>query len=125
MRFFLLSLLLLLAAPLAAQDDTAAPKLKNHETLDPLKYPGKALRQSAEGTVVLEVEVDEQGRYLAHNFVSSASPLLDAAIEPYAPLLAFYPARQQGVAVPGIARIQFIFEIEKKVPRKTSITIKY
>lgn len=120
--FALFSLLL---PCLAAAQAPIAPKLRNYEALDPVKYPGKAIRQELQGTVVVEISVDAEGRYLSHNVRETPGDLLSEAVTPYLPELAFYPAQQDGQAVPGLATLRVTFTIERKFPRRTEIAVRF
>ena len=101
------------------------PRIKNVDVLDPLKYPLKAVRKKIDGLVKVEVEVDESGAYVAHNVVESASEILAEAIEPFVPQLKFYPAEVDGKASSGIAILEVRFEVVRRVPIKTEISIKF
>ncbi|MEZ4774165.1 MAG: TonB family protein [Bacteroidia bacterium] len=101
------------------------PKIKNIDALDPVKYPLKAVSRKIEGAVRVEVEVDEAGKYVAHNIVESADSLLSAAVDPYISQLKFEPARRGELAVPAVMELSVIFNIEKRVPIKTEIRVKY
>jgi TonB family protein len=102
-----------------------APKAQNIEILDPLKYPLKAVRKKIEGKVVVDIEVDENGSYQAHNITESADDILAEAVDPYMHKLIFHPAMQGEEAVPGVARIKIVFSIQSRIPIKTEITIKF
>ncbi|MEZ4828876.1 MAG: TonB family protein [Bacteroidia bacterium] len=105
--------------------DFTKPKIRNIDVLDPVKYPLKAVSKKIEGVVRVEVEVDETGKNVAYNIVESADSLLSAAVEPYIPQLKFEPARRGEEPVPAITEISVIFTIEKRVPIKTEIRVKY
>lgn len=101
------------------------PKIKNIDALDPVKYPLKAVTKKIEGTVRVEVEVDETGQYVAHNIVESADSLLSAAVDPHISQLKFEPARKGEAAVAAVMEVSVVFIIEKRVPIKTEIRVKY
>lgn len=125
----LILLFVCLAAPfyVKGQTDTTLlnPVVQNIEVFDPLKYPLKAIRKKIEGAVVVEVEVDSTGSYLAHNFRSSPGEILSNAIDPFIPQLVFVPAEKAGKKVAGLTEISVIFSIESRIPIRTEITFRF
>ncbi|MEM7658764.1 MAG: hypothetical protein AAF399_21750, partial [Bacteroidota bacterium] len=55
----ILGVLLASCFPLLAQgQEELPPRIKNIRVMDPLKYPGKAIRKKIDGMVKVEIEVD-------------------------------------------------------------------
>ncbi|MDX2247703.1 MAG: TonB family protein [Bacteroidia bacterium] len=108
-----------------AEPTFTPPKIKNIDVLDPVKYPLKAVTKKIEGTVKVEIEVDTTGKYVAHNIVESADSLLSAAVDPYIPQLKFAPALRGENPASAVVVIEIVFTIEKRVPLKTEIRVKY
>lgn len=109
----------------AQNQSEQAPRISNIEILDPLSYPGKAIRKGIEGLVKVEIEVNEKGEYVAHNVVESAHDILSERVEPFMSQLIFYPATKDEEKVAGLAMLELRFNIERKVPPKTEISIKF
>ncbi|MEM7373321.1 MAG: energy transducer TonB [Bacteroidota bacterium] len=124
--FGLLLLIMGTCVSLYAQDNSSLPpRVKNITVLDPLKYPSKAIRKGIKGLVKVEIEVDDAGKYVAHNIVESAHDMLAQEVEPFIPQLMFHPAEKEGEAVKGLAILSLRFSIQRKVPPKTEITIRF
>lgn len=118
----------LLLAGLQAQTERLAftpAKITFIEALDPLKYPGKAIRKGIEGTVSIEIRVDSLGAYHSHRIVSSPHELLTEAVAPYIPQLKFRPALEGEVPISSTKELQIIFSIQRKLPPKTTIDVRY
>lgn len=101
------------------------PRVSNITVLDPLSYPGKAIRKGIEGAVKIEIEVNETGEYVAHNIVESAHDILSERVDPFMSQLTFHPATKGQEEVSGLAVLEIRFRIERKVPPKTEIAIKF
>lgn len=106
-------------------EDAAITKAKvlNIEVLDEVKYPLKAVTKKISGTVKVEIEVDEEGNYQAHNIVQSPDPVLTEAVDQYISGLKFRPAMQGEENITSVTEISFIFSIIKRLPVKTDIRI--
>jgi len=106
-----LSLLaLLLAARAARAHDTTAPVLESK--VDPI-YPPEALAAGVEGTVVMQLYVDDKGHVQHVHVVSSPGFGLDAAAVAAAQQFHFKPATADGAPVPS----QVVFEQRFAVSR--------
>ena len=82
-------------------------------TRSPPTYPVLAKTLGEEGRVVIEAEVDEQGRIGATRIeTSSGSPRLDAAALAAVKTWHCTPAMRNGTAVPVVARQGFTFKLE-------------
>ncbi|HET9868962.1 MAG TPA: energy transducer TonB, partial [bacterium] len=91
----------------------AAPGLHN----PPPPYPEEARRLGQQGTVVLEVEVDDQGRARSVRVArSSGYPLLDGSAKGTVQQWRFEPFRLGGVAVPGSLELPIIFNLQGQTP---------
>ncbi|MEO1451325.1 MAG: energy transducer TonB [Bacteroidota bacterium] len=121
--FFFVSLPL---AGFSQADSTYQPPvLTNVEHFDPLKYPLKAVRKKIEGVVKIEIQVDEAGKYVSHNIISTPGEVLSATVEPFLPGLNFLPAMQGDHPAAGIAVLDIIFGIESRIPIRTEITFRF
>lgn len=101
------------------------PRVSNIAVLDPLSYPGKAIRKGIEGLVKIEIEVNDAGEYVAHNIVESAHDILSERVNPFMSQLTFHPATKDQEEVEGLVILEIRFNIERKVPPKTEIAIKF
>jgi TonB family protein len=102
--------LTLLAAPVAHAHETTAPVLTSKT--DPT-YPPEALAAGVEGTVVMQLYVDERGAVQHVHVVSSPGFGLDAAAQAAARAFRFKPATSDGVPVAS----QVVFEQRFAVSR--------
>lgn len=124
--FCLLAFIFIGQLTLFAQNTSPLPpRVKNISVLDPMKYPAKAIRKGIEGIVKVEIEVDPEGQYVAHNIVESADELLSQTLDPFIPQMEFSPAEKDGKAVKGLAILSVRFNIQRKVPPKTEMTIRF
>jgi protein TonB len=103
------------ATPAPATDATAPVEASLAYRSAPLRYPGMALRQRMQGTVLLRVLVDETGRpvevQVAH---SSGYPLLDrSAREQVLSGWRFDPAMVGGHAVKAWAQVPVSFALRQ------------
>jgi len=77
------------------------------------QYPKDAFRKKVEGTVIVEILIDETGRVARARVIQSV-PLLDAAALQTVYQWAFQPAIKGGRPVPTIAHAPVAFRIMKK-----------
>jgi protein TonB len=91
----------------AATSDDAPPAVR-HSTRP--VYPQAAHRQKIEGTVLVEILIDEQGRVARSRVIQSVPGLDEAALECIRGWT-FAPARKHGKAVPTIAHVPVRFRI--------------
>jgi len=101
------------AATIAAQDTSEATI--EYATASPPDYPIEALRQGIEGTVLLSVLVDENGKPLQVIVVhGSGSHLLDqAAREHVLAAWRFHPAQRDGHAIQAWAQVPVKFDLAR------------
>ena len=102
-----------------------APRVLNIDALDPVKYTSKAIRKEIEGEVAVEITVDAKGNYVSHELINADHEWLADAVEPYLKELKFSPGQVNGEATESKKQIRVIFEILKKFPPKTEITVDY
>ena len=101
------------AATIAAQGTSEATI--EYATASPPDYPIEALRQGIEGTVLLRVLVDENGKPLQVIVVhGSGSHLLDqAAREHVLAAWRFHPAQRDGHAIQAWAQVPVKFDLAR------------
>jgi protein TonB len=81
------------------------------------EYPAEAFARKIEGTVVVEILIDSQGRVVRARVIQSV-PLLDAAALQTVYQWTFQPAVKHGRPVPTIAHAPVAFRIYgKEAPR--------
>ena len=109
-----------LSAPATTSDATAAPPASSEATIEyatasPPDYPIEALRQGIEGTVLLSVLVDENGKPLQVVVVhGSGSHLLDqAAREHVLAAWRFHPAQRNDHAIQAWAQVPVKFDLAR------------
>jgi TonB family protein len=78
----------------------------------PVQYPPEAFRQGREGTVVLDIVVDENGRVAWWGIVESAPEFNEAAIRSVRRTL-YAPARRGGVPVASRMSVPIRFQVRK------------
>ncbi len=102
-------LLLATLLPLGAHaEDLTPPKLlSGAEAL----YPETARAQRLEGTVVLRLSLDSEGRVTDAEVLEPAGHGFDEAAGEAAARLQFEPARRAGVALPSRIRFPFVFSL--------------
>lgn len=104
------------AAP--ARPPPAPPPQADHRAAEPLArvqpaYPAAALRMREEGTVLLRVEVDAQGRPSSIGIErSSRSRDLDRAARDAVAQWTFRPAVENGEPVPTVVTVPVDFRVE-------------
>lgn len=82
------------------------------EKIDPA-YPPTAVKKGLEGTVILLLEIDENGNLAGSEIVrSSGHRLLDKAALRAAEKCTFMPGKKGGKAVSGSVKAEIIFELE-------------
>ncbi len=79
--------------------------------LSSITYDSRALEASAEGTVLLQVMVDENGLYQGHSIMNEANPLLVAAVEQKAHYLAFPKPVMNGQPASALVTVPFRFRL--------------
>ncbi len=76
-------------------------------------YPLEARENGVEGMVLVRILIAKDGSYLKHQMVSSPSPLLTKAVEPYLDQIRFTPATHQGNPTITWVSIPFNFRLIK------------
>jgi TonB family protein len=76
----------------------------------PPRYPSEAYDKRVQGTVLVEILIDSEGRVVRARVLRSV-PLLDAAALETVYQWRFQPATKQGKAVPTIAHAPVVFRI--------------
>ena len=110
-----LALLLPFAAHAQTPPDLEPPKMT---TFAPATYPKALLDRGLRGQVVLELDLDTQGRVQKAAVVDSAGPDFDAAALEAARKLVFTPARQGGKAIPVRIKFRYEFAPEERLDRR-------
>ena len=78
-----------------------------------LFYPEKELRSNKQGTVIIEFNVDKEGRVLSHNISQSAGKNLDKEAIRLFNLVEFKPAYNYGIPVAGKGNFKVDFKAKK------------
>jgi len=82
------------------------------------RYPREALQRNIEGTVLLQVHVNDRGTAERVEIEkTSGSPLLDKAAEVAVRHWEFIPARRAGIPVASVSRIPIRFQINEEDER--------
>jgi TonB family protein len=76
------------------------------------RYPEEARREGKEGSVLLRLQIDEQGRVVKAELAQPANPVLDREALANALRLRFSPARAGKKAVPSEIRYTFTFVLD-------------
>jgi TonB family protein len=117
--------LLLFSRPLHAQADGGVPEASDAgPTLAPpvlqghpeAAYPSDALSQGVEGTVGLELDIDDQGRVTGVRVLSPAGHGFDESAVEAARHFTFEPAKQDGVAIPSTVTFNYEFHLPEPAP---------
>ena len=74
-------------------------------------YPDSARSKGVQGTVLMEVLVDESGAVAASEVLKSVHPELDAAALKTVATWTFTPALREGKAVPAVVRVPVRFKL--------------
>lgn len=74
-------------------------------------YPELALKKRIQGSVVVRILVDEQGRAVEYRVINDAPPLLRAGVEPYMLHLEFNPPTLNGKPVSTWVNIPFNYKL--------------
>lgn len=82
------------------------------QVLESIRYHPWAIDASLEGTVLLEIVVDDQGRYVSHQVLNEVSPLLAKTVNEQAPNLIFPKPKYQGEAVTTTVVVPFRFRLD-------------
>ena len=98
-------------APEAA--DVTPPTLKTHAEAT---YPADALRDRIEGTVGLELDVDETGKVVDANVIAPAGHGFDEAAVAAARQFTFEPARKGGNAIRSTVQFTYEFHLPARPP---------
>lgn len=90
------------------------------EIRDAIGYPEDAIDENIQGTVVIRILVDENGKYVKHKVVKDIHPSLTKAVEAQISQMTFEPAQKEGSAVKYWVNLPFPFKLinEEDVIRK-------
>ncbi|MDP5171830.1 MAG: TonB family protein, partial [Bacteroidia bacterium] len=108
-----------------ADDDfiiaTMAPKALNlSEVRRKIGYPSAARDAAIEGTVLVQVLVDENGKVQNSQIIQAAHPSLDRAVEQQIKNLSFVPAARNGESIAVWTTVPFEFKLEGQLNRDHS-----
>jgi TonB family protein len=101
------------AGPASDADATSAPILR---TRAEAVYPPEALRDREEGTVSLELQIDENGNVTGARVLAPAGHGFDGAALEAAKNFKFAPALQAGKAVPSVLQLAYEFHLPAAPP---------
>lgn len=79
--------------------------------LQSISYDARALEAGLEGTVVLMVQVDENGHYFNHEVLEESHPILVQAVEEKVHQLEFPKPEYQGESVSALVMVPFRFRL--------------
>ncbi len=85
--------------------------LNYQHVLQSISYDARALEAGLEGTVVLMVQVDENGHYFDHKVLEESHPILVQAVEDKIHLLEFPKPEYQGESVSALVMVPFRFRL--------------
>lgn len=85
--------------------------LNYQSVLQSISYDARALEAGLEGTVVLMVEVDENGHYFDHKILEGSHPILVQAVEKKIHQLEFPKPEYQGESVSALVTVPFRFRL--------------
>lgn len=91
--------------------DRPALLINKEEIANEIGYPKVAWQNGIQGTIILNVLVDENGGYLDHRVVRGFHPILRIPCERYVPFLVFTPALLDGKPVRSWVEVPFIFSL--------------
>lgn len=85
--------------------------LNYQSVLQSISYDARALEAGLEGTVVLMVQVDENGHYFDHRVLEESHPMLVQAVEDKIHQLEFPKPEYQGESVSALVMVPFRFRL--------------
>jgi len=98
--------------------DLQAPALEAHVDA---AYPAEALQQQLEGTVGLELTIDEAGHVIDVRVTSAAGHGFDEAAVEAARSFSFEPATQAGVPVRSVVQFSYEFHLPPSAPPAAAV----
>jgi TonB family protein len=108
-------------APSASQADAVTPPVLR--TRAEATYPPDALRDRLEGTVGLELDVDERGGVIDARVIASAGHGFDEAALAAARVFVFEPARRNGTSIPSKVQLAYEFHPPSLAPPPLPATV--
>ncbi|MCB0836385.1 MAG: TonB family protein [Bacteroidetes bacterium] len=91
--------------------DQEPKPLNMAEVRKAIGYPEEAIAKNVEGTVVVRVLVDKEGKYVKHTIVKKLYPPLAEAVEAQVSKLTFSPAMLNGEPIMFWVNIPFAFKL--------------
>lgn len=85
--------------------------LNYQHVLQSITYDSRALQAGQEGTVVLLVQVDENGHYFDHKILEGSHPILVQAVEEKVHQLEFPKPEYHGESVSALVTVPFRFRL--------------
>ncbi len=85
--------------------------LNYQHVLQGISYDARALEAGLEGTVVLMIQVDENGHYFDHEVLEESHPILVQAVEEKVHQLEFPKPEYQGASVSALVMVPFRFRL--------------
>lgn len=85
--------------------------LNYQNVLQSISYDARALEAGLEGTVVLMIQVDENGHYFDHEILEGSHPILVRAVEDKIHQLEFPKPEYQGESVSALVMVPFRFRL--------------
>jgi len=74
-------------------------------------YPVRLLKKGVQGTVLLDIYINEQGAVDEVEIAGKSHPVLDSIARRAAFQFIFSPAKEQGEPVPVVIRFQYVFDL--------------
>ena len=121
--YIILAALFLLHSPLFTQTHSSASVYDDTLAQIPLSqqpelirsglcpYPPDLLKKGIEGTVLLDIYIDDKGKVEEVEVVQGAHPDLDSIARHSALQFLFSPAKQVGEPIPVVIRFQYMFDL--------------
>lgn len=91
--------------------DEEPEPLNRRDVLIKIGYPDAAKDRGIQGTVLLKILINKEGKYVKHILVENVHPILSEPVEKYAPELRFTPAKKDGKAIAYWVEMPFKFKL--------------
>ncbi len=98
-----------LQAETLVQLDVDPVALNLNEVKQRIGYPEEARDAGEQGTVIVKISIDAEGRYIAHEVLTEGRPMLTAVVEANVPLLTFQPGIKDEKPVACSVNVPFNF----------------
>lgn len=85
--------------------------LNYQHVLKSISYDARALEAGVEGTVLMMIQVDENGHYFDHKVLEEGHPILVQAVEERIHQLEFPKPEYQGESVSALVMVPFRFRL--------------